>query len=165
VAFSDRRSLRLALAWLVMALAERLGQRFASTGALAGAALIGLVGCLVSFQAIFLIVALLGLPLFFALARIRAVDIHFGRSCGAPGHHGIEQPPRAGYSCSNLLMLLNAGCARPCAAHPGAFGALMYVWGQGFNRAALAVAWLLTFAIGIAIYFLPIARLLDSLTE
>jgi hypothetical protein len=80
------------------ALAERLGrnQRFASTGALAGAALMGLVGYLVSYQAIFLIVALLGLPLFFALARIRAADIHFGRSCGAPGHHGIEQPPRAG---------------------------------------------------------------------
>ena len=80
------------------ALAERLGrnQRFASTGALAGAALMGLVGYLVSYQAIFLIVALLGLPLFFALARIRAVDIHFGRSCGAPDHHRIEQPPRAG---------------------------------------------------------------------
>ena len=80
------------------ALAERLGrnQRFASTGALTGAALMGLVGYLVSYQAIFLVVALLGLPLFFALARIRAVDIHFGRSCGAPDHHGIEQPPRAG---------------------------------------------------------------------
>jgi MFS family permease len=79
------------------ALAERLGrnQRFASTGVLAGAALMGLVGYLVSLQAIFLIVALLGLQLFFALARIRAVDIHFGRSCGAPGHHGIEEPPRA----------------------------------------------------------------------
>src|SRR5271169_1231394 len=78
------------------ALAERLGrnQRFASTGALAGAALMGLVGYLMSYQAIFLIVALLGLPLFVALARIRAVDIHFGRSCGAPGHHGVEQPPR-----------------------------------------------------------------------
>jgi MFS family permease len=80
------------------ALAERLGrnQRFASTGALVGAALMGLVGYLVSYQAIFLLVALLGLPLFVALARIRAVDIHFGRSCGAPGHHGVEQPPRAG---------------------------------------------------------------------
>ena len=79
------------------ALAERLGrnQRFASTGALAGAALMGLVGYLTSYQAIFLIVALLGLPLFVALARIRAVDIHFGRSCGAPGHRGVEQPPRA----------------------------------------------------------------------
>ena len=80
------------------ALAERLGrnQRFASTGALAGAALMGLVGYLVSYQAIFIIVALLGLPLFVALARIRAVDIHFGRSCGAPGHRGVEKPPRAG---------------------------------------------------------------------
>ena len=80
------------------ALAERLGrnQRFASTGALAGAALMGLVGYLVSYQAIFLIVAFLGLPLFVALARIRAVDIHFGRSCGAPGHRGVEKPPRAG---------------------------------------------------------------------
>jgi MFS family permease len=80
------------------ALAERLGrnQRFASAGALAGAALMGLVGYLVSYQGIFLIVALLGLPLFFALERIRSVDIHFGRSCGAPGHHSIEQPPRVG---------------------------------------------------------------------
>jgi hypothetical protein len=43
-------------------------------------------------------------------------------------------------------------------------GALMYGWGQSFSWAALAVAWLLTFAIGIAIYFLPVARLLDSLT-
>jgi hypothetical protein len=43
--------------------------------------------------------------------------------------------------------------------------ALMYGWGKGLNWAALAAAWLLTFVIGIAIYFLPIARLLDSLTE
>ena len=80
------------------ALAERLGrnQRFASIGALVGAALMGAVGYLVSYQAIFLFVALLGLPLFVALARIRADDIHFGRSCGAPGHYGVEQPPRAG---------------------------------------------------------------------
>ena len=89
------------------ALAEQLGrnQRFASTGALTGAALMGLVGYLVSYQAIFLVVALLGLPLFFALARIRAVDIHFGRSCGAPDHDGIEQPPRAGRKI--LLRTLN----------------------------------------------------------
>ena len=50
---------------------------------------------LLSYQVIPLIVALLGLPLFFALAQTNAVDIHFGRSCGAPGHHGIAQPPRA----------------------------------------------------------------------
>jgi MFS family permease len=78
------------------ALAERLGrnQRFASTGALVGAGLMGLVGYLLSYQAIFVIAAALGLPLFVALSWIRAVDIHFGRSCGAPGHHGPEQPPR-----------------------------------------------------------------------
>ncbi len=38
-------------------------------------------------------------------------------------------------------------------------------WGQGFDWAALAVAWLMAVAIGMAIYFFPIARLLDSLTE
>ena len=53
----------------------------------------------------------------------------------------------------------------PCAHSPRAFGALMYGWGQVLNWAALGVAWLLTFAIGIAIYFLPIVCLLDSLTE
>jgi len=79
------------------ALAERLGrnQRFASTGALVGAGLMGLVGYFLSYEAIFLIVAALAFPLFIALSRIRGADIHFGRSCGAPGHHGPEQPPRA----------------------------------------------------------------------
>ena len=71
------------------ALAERLGrnQRFASIGALVGAALMGIAGYLLSYQSIFRIVVLLGLPLFLALARIRAADVHFGRSCGAPAHH------------------------------------------------------------------------------
>ena len=78
------------------ALAERLGrnQRFASTGALVGAGLMGLVGYLLSYQAIFVVAAALGLPLFAALSRIRAADIHFGQSCGAPNHRGPEQPPR-----------------------------------------------------------------------
>src|SRR6478736_3141525 len=80
------------------ALPERLGrnQRFASMGALVGAALMGIAGYLLSYQSIFLIVALLGLPLFLALARIRPDDIHFGRSCGAPAHHDESQPPRSG---------------------------------------------------------------------
>jgi MFS family permease len=80
------------------ALAERLGrnQRFASTGALVGAALMGITGYLLSYQSIFLIVVLLGLPLFLALARIRPADVHFGRSCGAPAHHDESQPPRSG---------------------------------------------------------------------
>ena len=80
------------------ALAERLGrnQRFASTGALVGAALMGVAGYLLSYQSIFLIVVLLGLPLFLALARIRAADVHFGRSCGASAHHDESQPARSG---------------------------------------------------------------------
>jgi MFS family permease len=80
------------------ALAERLGrnQRFASTGALVGAALMGIAGSLLSYQSLFLIVVLLGLPLFLALARIRAADIHFGRSCGVPAHYDQSQPPRSG---------------------------------------------------------------------
>jgi len=50
-------------------------------------------------------------------------------------------------------------------AHLRAFGALMYGWEQVLDWAALGVAWLLTFAIGIAIHFLPMVRLLESLTE
>jgi hypothetical protein len=56
----------------------------------------GIAGYLLSYQSIFLIVVLLGLPLFLALAQIRAADVHFGRSCGAPSHHDEGQPPRSG---------------------------------------------------------------------
>jgi MFS family permease len=79
------------------ALPERLGrnQRFASTGNLVTAALMGLIGYFLSYQAIFLTVAALALPLFVALARIRAADIHFGRACGAPDHDMPSLPARA----------------------------------------------------------------------
>jgi MFS family permease len=79
------------------ALPERLGrnQRFAATGSLAAAALMGLVGYAFSYRAIFLLVVVLTLPLFAALARIHAADIHFGRSCGAPHHHTPDLPMRA----------------------------------------------------------------------
>jgi MFS family permease len=79
------------------ALPERLGrnQRFASAGGLVAAAVIGLIGYFLSYQAIFLTVAALIPPLFVALARIRADDIHFGRACGAPHHHMSSQPARA----------------------------------------------------------------------
>src|SRR4029077_14330221 len=70
-------------------------QRFASFGALIGAALMGIAGSLLSYQWIFLIVGLLGLPLFLALAQIRPADVHFGRSCGAPTHHDEGPPPRS----------------------------------------------------------------------
>jgi MFS family permease len=81
------------------ALPERLGrnQRFAATGSLAAAALMGLLGYAFSYRAIFLLVVALTLPLFVTLARIHAADIHFGRSCGAPHHHHTpDLPARAG---------------------------------------------------------------------
>jgi MFS family permease len=80
-----------------LALPERLGrnQRFAATGSLSAAAFMGLVGYAFSYQAIFLLVVVLTLPVFAALARIHASDIHFGRSCGAPQHHTSDPPPRA----------------------------------------------------------------------
>jgi MFS family permease len=80
------------------ALPERLGrnQRFAATGSLAAAALMGLIGYAFSYQAIFLLVIALTLPLFAALAHMHATDIHFGRSCGAPHHHTRDRPARAG---------------------------------------------------------------------
>ena len=79
------------------ALPDRPGrnQRFSSTGSLVAAALMGLIGYVFSYQAIFLTVAALALPLFVALARIHAADIHFGRACGAPHHHMPTQPERA----------------------------------------------------------------------
>jgi MFS family permease len=79
------------------ALPERLGrnQRFAATGSLAAAGLMGVIGYAFSYRAIFLLVVVLTLPLFVALARIRATDIHFGRSCGVPHHHTLDLPERA----------------------------------------------------------------------
>src|SRR5262249_57377882 len=70
-------------------------QRFCSTGNLIAAALMGLIVYFWSYQAIFLTVAALTLPLFVALARIRTADIHFGRACGSPDHDLPGLPPRA----------------------------------------------------------------------
>lgn len=71
------------------ALAGRLGrnQQFASIGALAAAVMMGIVGFLLSTRDIFLLTAALGLPVLMTLGRIRAADIHFARSCGAPDMH------------------------------------------------------------------------------
>jgi MFS family permease len=79
------------------ALPERLGRnlRFASAGSLVAAVLMGLIGYAFSYQAIFLLVIALTLPLFVALARIHAADIHFGGSCGAPHHHTPDPPARS----------------------------------------------------------------------
>jgi MFS family permease len=74
------------------ALAERLGrnQRFASIGGLTAAGVMGVVGYLLSSRDIFLLTAAFGVPVVFALVKIRAGDIHFGRSCGAPDVHSTS---------------------------------------------------------------------------
>jgi MFS family permease len=128
------------------ALPERLGrnQRFASTGSLAAAGLMGLIGYFLSYQAIFLTVAALTPPLFVALARIRAADIHFGRACGAPHHHMFSQPARASRrslwkssglltfaTCLFLFQLANASML------PLVVEALVY---QGERRSSLIVS-------------------------
>jgi MFS family permease len=78
------------------ALGERLGrnQRFASTGGVVAAALMGIIGDFVSYRGIFLTSAALVLPLLIALDRIHPSDIHFGSACGAPDHEGPSKPLR-----------------------------------------------------------------------
>ena len=96
------------------ALAERLGrnQRFASAGVLTATGLMGAIGFLLSYQAIFVASAALVLPLLVALNRVRPTDIHFGRACGQAGHHAPMPPPRARRLSlwKNRSLLIFAGC-------------------------------------------------------
>jgi MFS family permease len=131
------------------ALPERLGrnQRFASTGSLVAAGFMGLIGYVWSYQAIFLVVVGLTIPLFVALARIHATDVHFGRSCGAPDHHTSDRPARAGRAslwrspgllifgaCLFLFQLANASML------PLVGEALVY---QGESRSSLIISGLI----------------------
>ncbi len=79
------------------ALSERLGrnQRFASTGGVLAAGLMGFIAYFLSYRAIFIVAAALVLPLLLALGRIQPSDIHFGRASCIPDHHGPGAPPRA----------------------------------------------------------------------
>jgi MFS family permease len=91
------------------ALAERLGrnQRFASTGGVVAAGLMGLIAYFLSYRAIFLVAAALVVPLLAALGRIQPADIHFGRASCQPDHQEPSAPPRARrrslWKNSNLL--------------------------------------------------------------
>ena len=78
------------------ALAERLGrnQRFASTGGVFAAGLMGFIAYFLSYRAIFIAAAALVLPLLLALGRIHPSDIHFGRACCFPDHEGPRAPPK-----------------------------------------------------------------------
>lgn len=79
------------------ALAERLGrnQRFASMGGVFAAGFMGVIAYFLSFRAIFIVSAVLVLPLLFALGRIQPSDIHFGRASCIPDHQGSSAPSRA----------------------------------------------------------------------
>jgi MFS family permease len=140
------------------ALPDRLGrnQRFAATGSFAGAAFIGLIGYIFSYQAIFFLVVVLTLPVFVALTRIHTADVHFGRACGAPHHHTPDQPPRAGRAsllkstgllvfavCLFLFQLGNASML------PTAGESLIY---QGQSHSSLIVsAWIVLPQIVVAV--------------
>jgi MFS family permease len=128
------------------ALPERLGrnQRFAATGSLAAAALMGLLGYAFSYRAIFLLVVVLILPLFVALTRIHAADIHFGRSCGAPHHHTPDLPARAGRAslCMSPGLIVLGACLfffqfANASVLPLVGEALIY---QGDSRSSLIVS-------------------------
>jgi MFS family permease len=96
------------------ALAERLGrnQRFASMGGVLAAGLMGFIAYFLSYRAIFVVAAVLVLPLLFALSRIQSSDIHFGRASCIPDHHGPSAPRRArlGSIWKTPGLLVFAGC-------------------------------------------------------
>src|SRR5262249_7954695 len=82
-------------------------------GGLVAAGLFGLLGYYLSSRDILLTSALLVLPALFAIAGIHASDIHFGRSCGAPDHHDVKQPPPRVLLQAlwkNHSLLIFAGC-------------------------------------------------------
>ena len=104
----------------------------------------GLIGYLLSYQAMFLIAAALVLPLLVALAAIRPADIDFARSCGAPHPDASSQPARTRdrslwkspglltfAACLFLFQLANA------AMLPLVGAALVY---DGESRSSLIVA-------------------------
>jgi len=96
------------------ALAERLGrnQRFASTGGVVAAGLMGLIAYCLSYRAIFFAAAALVLPVLAALGRIQPSDIHFGRASCLPDHQGPSAPPRVQLRSlwKNSGLLTFAGC-------------------------------------------------------
>jgi MFS family permease len=131
-----------------LALPEQLGrnQRFASAGSLIATGLMGLIGYLMTYQAMFLIAAALGLPLLVALAAIRPADIDFARSCGAAHLDAPTQRARTTHVWKNpavltfaaglfLFQLANA------AMLPVVGAALVY---EGESRSSLIVAALIT---------------------
>lgn len=96
-------------------LPERLGrnQRFAAIGGVVAAALMGVLGYVLSNRVIFFASAVLAVPALIALADIRGADISFARACGAqPGDYHPSQPPRSPHASifTNFSLLIFAVC-------------------------------------------------------
>ena len=93
------------------ALGKRLGrnQRFASTGGVIAAGLMGVIGYILSFRAIFFAAAALVLPLLAALGRIQLSGTYGGVS-GAPGYQELSAKARRWSLWKNGNLLTFAGC-------------------------------------------------------
>jgi MFS family permease len=95
-------------------LGEQLGrnQRFKSSGSLFAAGIFGILGYFLSSRDILLTTAAFVPPALLAVAAIRADDIHFGRSCGAPNHHDSTRPPRVVFGAlwKNHNLVVFAAC-------------------------------------------------------
>ena len=128
-----------------LAFPEQLGrnQRCASAGALIATGLMGLIGYLLSYEAMFLIAAALGLPLLIALVAIRPADMDFARSCGAADpdvprrarttHRSLWKNPAVLTFAAGLFLFQLANAAML----PVAGAALVY---DGESRSSLIVA-------------------------
>ncbi|MFY9642744.1 MAG: MFS transporter [Rhodomicrobium sp.] len=96
------------------ALGKRLGrnQRFASTGGVLAAGLMGLIGYFLSYRAIFFAAAALVLPLLAALGRIRSSDIQFAVAAGVPDRQGRGASLVIGRPSlwKNRILLVFAAC-------------------------------------------------------
>ena len=93
------------------ALGKRLGrnQRFASTGGVVAAGLMGVIGYILSYRAIFFAAAALVLPLLAALGRIQLSGIYC-RVSGAAGYQELSAKARRGSLWKNGNLLTFAGC-------------------------------------------------------
>jgi MFS family permease len=93
------------------ALGKRLGrnQRFASTGGVIAAGLMGVIGYILSYRAIFFAAAALVLPLLAALGRIQLSGL-YGRVSGAPGYQEQSAKARRWSLWKNGNLLTFAGC-------------------------------------------------------
>jgi MFS family permease len=96
-------------------LPERLGrnQRFSAIGGFCASGLMGVLGDLLSTNAIFFASAALALPALVALYRFRGGDIHFARASSAsPGDYHPARPPRTARAAvgANYRLIIFGSC-------------------------------------------------------